>query len=177
MDCSDNNMTSLPPQVLPNTEQLVMIGNNLGNLTFINKAFTFMKTIDLRRSNVQKITSEALDAFSTKTNVHQLPNKQEASVIQTKLWLSNNPFICNCDMMWMKDWLQNATNVLDRENVTCGPGEWNGNCKQFMMLSIQTWPSLRMCMICWITFALVVLGYDLQDHYRFRCCHLPVGQN
>ena len=37
----------------------------------------------------------------------------------SKLWISNNPYECSCDMIWMKDWLTNAENVKDKHNVKC----------------------------------------------------------
>ena len=44
----------------------------------------------------------------------------------TKMWISDNPYECNCDMLWMKDWLINATNVEDKDNVTCLHNEVKG---------------------------------------------------
>ena len=44
----------------------------------------------------------------------------------TELRLSNNPFECNCDMVWMKDWLIEAKNATDKENITCSNGKFKG---------------------------------------------------
>ena len=42
------------------------------------------------------------------------------------LWISNNPYECNCDMIWMKDWLTNSENVKDKHNVTCSGHKMKG---------------------------------------------------
>ena len=48
-----------------------------------------------------------------------------------KLWISDNPYECNCDMIWMKDWLMDTTSVLDKENVTCSGSKVKGEIKVF----------------------------------------------
>ena len=40
----------------------------------------------------------------------------------TELWISDNPYECNCVTLWMKDWLTNASDVMDKDNVTCSDG-------------------------------------------------------
>ncbi len=134
MNCSHNNMTQLPLKFLPDTEQLVMDGNNLDNLWKIRADFRDMKIIDLKQSNIHQISVEAFKVLCSKAkmlklsgnNIKQLPSFLRTTNNETQLWLSNNPYECNCDMMWMSDWLQNATNVMDRDSITCGTGKWNG---------------------------------------------------
>ena len=45
----------------------------------------------------------------------------------TKLWLSENPFECNCDMVWMRDWLVGTSNIMDKENINCSLKTLEGN--------------------------------------------------
>ena len=40
----------------------------------------------------------------------------------TKLWISDNPYECNCDTLWMKDWLIDNKNVQDKYSVVCSTG-------------------------------------------------------
>ena len=55
----------------------------------------------------------------SRNNLTEIPQIITKTSNISKLWISENPFECNCDMMWMKDWLLGATNVEDKENVTC----------------------------------------------------------
>ncbi len=133
MNCSHNNMTQLPLKLLPDTEQLILVGNHLEILDFVSKGFKHLKVIDLQRNNISHIGSQTLKSLlSLADNVVLLNNNLQkvSPAIQTNLatqiWLANNPYECNCDMMWMRDWLQNASNVKDKENVTCAGGKWNG---------------------------------------------------
>ena len=49
-----------------------------------------------------------------------------------KIWLSGNRFDCNCDMLWMADWLANTTSpsgghlVKDYKKVICRTGPYKG---------------------------------------------------
>ena len=54
----------------------------------------------------------------------------------TNLWLSNNPYECNCDMLWMKDWLVDTGNVMDKENVTCSGNGIKGEYNDIICFSI-----------------------------------------
>ncbi len=134
MNCSFQNMTTLPAKLLPKTELLIMTGNNLGNLDSVPENFSQIKQLDLNGSNINTINDEALKILLTKSEklyvceniLVTVPNVLQAEESHTKLWLSDNPYECNCDMMWMRDWLQNATNVMDKGNMMCGEGKWKG---------------------------------------------------
>ncbi len=126
-------MTQLPQQLLTATEQLLMVGNHLTTIKPVPQSFLELKTIDLQRSNISEISAQALEALLLHSHNLKLSGNQlhhMSSVLsksnQTNLWLSKNPFECGCDMMWMRDWLLNATNVKDKENITCAAGKWNG---------------------------------------------------
>ena len=62
-----------------------------------------------------------------------LPRSITESNNDTKLRISNNSYECNCDMMWMRDWLVKATNILDREEVVCKKGKMIGNIREFLI--------------------------------------------
>ncbi len=133
MNCSYNNMTQLPNVILPDTEQVIMAGNNLQNMEYIYNNWTHLTTIDLQRSNITQISSVALKTLLLLADKVVLSNNKLKEVpgvlqtnLQTQIVLSNNPFLCNCDMMWMRDWLQNASNVMEKGNMTCDGGKWNG---------------------------------------------------
>ncbi len=131
-------MTQLPVFLLPNTEQLIMTGNDLKAINHVSKDFPHLKTIDMERSNISEISTLALQALLSHSQnlklsgnkIHHMSSVLHTGGNQTNLWFSRNPLQCNCDMMWMKDWLVNATNVMDKENITCVGGKWNGRIFQ-----------------------------------------------
>ena len=42
-------------------------------------------------------------------------------------FISGNPYECNCDMLWMRDWLLTDGTVFDTPYVKCGNGKMKGN--------------------------------------------------
>ncbi len=135
VNCSHNNMTKFPNKVLPNTETFIMTGNYIKELECADpNPYRQVKQFDFHGNKIHKINDKVYEEIFPSANSVKLSNnnlKHVSPLIQkvemnAKLWLGNNPFECNCDMMWMRDWLQNATNVLDRENITCGPEKWKG---------------------------------------------------
>ncbi len=138
VNCSFNNMTQLPNFVPPRTEQLVMTGNNLNRMDFPNQNLSTIKMLDLDNNSIRSFDEESLEALllsniSVKLSdnkIRQIPQILGTTDLHGKIWLAGNPYECNCDMMWMRDWLQNATNVMDRDHITCGPGRYEGKMTQ-----------------------------------------------
>ncbi len=144
MDCRHNNMTNLPDNVVMGTEHLSMEGNNIRALRLVKQELIQVKVFDLKFSGITTIGDAAMqnllvstqELILTHNNLHVLPMSIQAAQNQTKLWLGDNPYECNCDMMWMRDWLLNATNVMDRDNMTCASGEWKGDAQIVILLRL-----------------------------------------
>ena len=113
--------------MLEDTDQLLLSGNNLGSL---NRAPDILKNITLLNLSASKITEidetvmeviihnvQSLDI--RKNKLKTLPKSITKGNKTSELWLSNNPYECNCDMMWMKDWLIDTRIVMDKGNVAC----------------------------------------------------------
>ncbi len=134
VDCSNRNLTSFLQKILPQTEQIIYSGNNIEILDSVTISLVSVSKIDLQRNNIQSITEEVLAVMLSGVyslnlsgnKFQKLSRKQLETNYQTQLWLADNPYDCNCDMMWMRDWLQLAGNVRDSENMTCGAGKWRG---------------------------------------------------
>ncbi len=128
-------MTHYPDKLLPKSQQLIMVGNDLKKISFVTKGFPHLRTIDLRNSGIDEISTQAFqDLLLCSQNLKLSDNKLshipiilQTTSYQTNIWLSKNPYECNCEMMWMRDWLLNATNVMDKEDIICNGGKWNGN--------------------------------------------------
>ncbi len=135
MDCSHNNMTQLPDQVLPRSEHFIMTGNNLENLicpkrcallglTKLSLENNSVRTIDETFLKVLLVNGVSVNLSGNKIN--QVPLVLASTQLNGSIWLGHNPYECHCDMMWMQDWLLNATNVMDKALIKCGAGNYEG---------------------------------------------------
>ncbi len=139
-------MTQLPSHLPPHTEQLIMTGNNLGSLESAEKNVSLVKIFDFHGSNITDVSDQVCKIILSNADSINLSGNKLRSVscllkvakLRTKLLLSNNPFDCNCDMMWMRDWLQNASNVMNKENITCSTERWEGKFSDMLMHTLQT---------------------------------------
>ena len=131
-NCSSQHLRSMP-QNLPKYTNLINVSNNdITHITNINPSF-INTTLDLSFNQIEFISKEVWEFLLENiqslnlqvNNVTNIPQTVTSSKI-SNMWLSGNPFECNCDMMWMTDWLINATNVIDKDKVVCGPGKWRG---------------------------------------------------
>ena len=135
-DCRKKGLTSLPETVLQDTDWLLLSGNNLVSL---NKAPDYLKNITLLNISSSNITEiyetfiieniKSLDIRGNKLQI--LPRKIKTLNRTSKLWISGNPYQCNCDMLWMKNWLIDAENIMDKNNITCSSGKINDRNEQF----------------------------------------------
>ena len=68
-----------------------------------------VKHLDIRRNSLTKIPQ----TITKGNNV-------------SELWISDNPYECNCNVVWMKDWLIDNKQVKEQENVTCSGSKLKG---------------------------------------------------
>ena len=62
-----------------------------------------------------------------KNNLKNLPKSITKGKKTNELWISDNPYECSCDIIWMKNWLTTTENVMDKKNVTCSGSKIKGN--------------------------------------------------
>ena len=125
---------SLPETVLNDTDWLLLSGNNLGSLTKAPDYLDNINLLDVRSSHINEIDAKVMETIlkSVKhldirgNNLKVLPRTITKANNMTKLWISDNPYKCHCDMLWMKKWLNGATNVEDKGKVTCSTGKVTG---------------------------------------------------
>ncbi len=136
MNCSFSNMTQLPDEIQPRTQQLIMTGNNLEMfyLPYNKSDILYLKTLDLSNNSIRdfdeaSFKASLLSGISLKlsgNNLKEIPAKIVDFNLTAHIWLGKNPYECNCNMMWMRDWLQNVSHVMDRDEIKCGPGKYQG---------------------------------------------------
>ncbi len=98
-------------------------------------------SLNLKGSKLDNICDDTLDSILqtsdlkwlslAQNNLTKISQKFQLRVNNLdKLWLSGNPFHCGCDMIWMIDWIGNATApsggrlVQDYQDITCVSGLW-----------------------------------------------------
>ena len=100
--------------------------------------------LDMSTSNIRYINGDVISTIQenikylniANNSMKYLPRAIAVSHNITELRISNNPYECNCDMMWMRDWLVQATNVKDKENATCSTGKMKGRTYSTIFLQI-----------------------------------------
>ena len=141
-NCSSTNLDALPSSV-PNYTDWVWLENN--KIQSLQKKTTYLNRIEflnLKNNKIFSIPDDfvfVLNQSKIITEVNLADNKLThlpLSILQLKglekLWLSGNPFHCDCDMIWMIGWLNNFTLhpgqhiIVDYQDVRCHSGLMKG---------------------------------------------------
>lgn len=100
--------------------------------------FPSLKRVVLHNSRVHSFCPQFLDTLSkmhlevldlSGNNLTKLPRKFEDIHFANSIFLSNNNFTCDCDIIWMIDWFNNFTTskgeriVKDFKEVRCHTGQ------------------------------------------------------
>ena len=136
-NCNNKNLTKLPDSIENSTNWLSVKGNYLKNTIEERSYLMGLTGLDMSSSNIVRIDKSVIREMTktvkyldiSKNKLQYLPKEIKDTNNMTKLWISNNPYTCNCDMVWMRDWLLDAENIMDKENVKCHSGKWNGEHK------------------------------------------------
>ena len=99
--------------MLQGTDHLVISGNNLGSL---NKAPDYLENItllNLSSSEIHYINEKVMEVIMNSpkhldirgNKLKSLPGTITNVNETSKLWISDNPYECNCYMIWMKVWV------------------------------------------------------------------------
>ena len=136
-DCRNQSLTSLPETVLEDTDWLLLSGNNLRSLNKAPKYLNNITLLDLSSSSITEIGDRVM-GFTAKSVKHLDIRKNQLKTLprtisnvngSSKFWISDNPYECNCDMTWMKNWLMDTINIQDKDDVICSSGKMNGREK------------------------------------------------
>ena len=134
-NCQEKGLKSFPATVLQDTDWLLLSGNNLGSLNKNPDYINNITLLNMSSSNINEIDETVMEVIIhtikildiKKNKLKNLPKSITKGKKTNKLWISNNPYECNCDMLWMKDWLASTENVMDKKNVTCYSSKIKGN--------------------------------------------------
>ena len=143
-DCQNKGFNILPVTVLQDTDHLLLSGNNLGSLNEAPDYLNNITLLDLSSNNIKEIGETVMEVIDENVksldirgnNLKTLPKSITKANKTNKLWISDNPYECNCDMIWMKDWLTDNENVIDKKNVTCSGSKVKGEANHINCFSI-----------------------------------------
>ena len=114
----------LPVTVSDNTQWFLADSIHLTDLCEYHDYFEKTTVLSLTNNKVTRICKSLVD---------KMTNDTESTLNQRgHIWLSGNPFHCDCEMTWMTDWLNTFTIssgehiVADYRNLTCQTGSMKG---------------------------------------------------
>ena len=141
-NCSSQAIETLP-ETIPNLTDWVSLENNkISNLYdsigFIDK----IRSLNLRNNQISFIPGSFITQIikSKKIKELNLARNKMISISKAmknlthmeKIWLSGNPFHCDCEMTWMIGWLNNFTTyskehiIVDYKHLKCHSGKLKG---------------------------------------------------
>ena len=126
-------------QIPPDTDWFVLQNTNLEY--FCLNDTKDVSVIEIPKNHIRFICVDFWDVLQdsknisldiSQNNLETLPQKIKELKSLQQIWLSGNPFLCDCNMTWMIDWLSHATTpsgehvVVDYTEVRCqnGTGSW-----------------------------------------------------
>lgn len=112
LDLSNNDLVILPDGIfssLSNLTSLSLQNSSLISIQNVTLKLPLLRDLDLRNNSLRTLHSSTLGELSAKPDL--------------RLRLSGNPWRCNCIIDEMLMWLKNATQVMDRQELTCAEPE------------------------------------------------------
>ena len=140
---SNSGLTSLTNLFVPKeTNWFVAKNSKIDYLQWFDKSSKNLHQIEhinLANSSINSIEPNFFSKIVTFGKVRYLNlahnklkgfNRDIQKNWETEMYLSGNPTVCNCGMLWFAEWL-NATvyhnkSVRDYKDIRCVGGEWDG---------------------------------------------------
>ncbi len=125
LNCSSADLISPPETVPAHTEWIDFSHNKLTELNAKQDYFQNCSHLNMSRNNVKQLTESAVENLANSklrfldlshNNLVEVP--KSIKKLEAQIWLSGNPIICKCSMLWMVEWF-NSGQVKDSKFVTC----------------------------------------------------------
>ncbi|XP_063054356.1 trophoblast glycoprotein b isoform X2 [Engraulis encrasicolus] len=130
LDLSNNKMVFLPDSMftgLPDLAFLDLRNNSIVSVSSETFRNPLLGVLDLRDNALREMSNGTLFDFS-------------ANPTLTDIRITDNPWLCDCNIIDMQDWLRKSHQVLDKQSITCdGPDYLKGR------LLLQVEPSQLSC--------------------------------
>ncbi|XP_028414772.1 protein toll-like [Dendronephthya gigantea] len=130
VDCRERNLTTVPEELPGGVIELNIEHNQIGNLN-LSKHLENVSVIHASHNKIERVTLDdsklklkELYLYSNKLTT--LP-KRIQNLTLSKINIQNNYFTCDCENLWMKNWLKRERNAFigGAKSVGCSSGDRN----------------------------------------------------
>ena len=140
-NCTTPTKSSFPGTILEPTDWLIVHNSNLIELCDWLPYLSDLHYLKVSKNNIQTICKSFINNLQrskctwldlSDNRLIDIPKTMQSLTNLQKLWMSGNPFHCDCSMTWMIKWLNNFTTstgdhvIVDYQNVTCHSGKMKG---------------------------------------------------
>ena len=128
-------LTEMPSSLPDDLDWLILLENNISIVDTKNITFPLrISKLDFNSNFFEQISNEFLEQFFELTSLDISNNKLRflPGIISNmtsleEVWITGNNFECNCDSIWMRDWVVNNTDIIhDSDEAKCHmeSGSW-----------------------------------------------------
>ncbi len=131
MNCSGASLTSLPSSIQQHTNVLDLRDNTITDLCTVHAYMQNLTQLHLQSNHIRTVCINFLGEMAVhkglliniqNNEVTTLP--QEIRKLKTVQWmLSGNPFLCDCDTLWMRDWVKNTIITVQEDDAFINQSE------------------------------------------------------
>ncbi len=176
-DCQKLGLTEIPRSMPNETQCLIFSGNNItrgcADLSFLTNAYH----LELQNNFISELCVNMIENYSyvdiSTNRISELP-KSIKHVSKMSLKLGNNPYECDCDILWMSAWLINVTTsssttvIIDGADVKCETGKNRGQLIKTLTdenLDCLQLPIVVIVVSCLIVITIVIVIFLIFRHY------------
>ena len=137
-NCSSQNLDKMPLSVPNFSDWVLLKDNNINNIDRFPNYLSKAQFLHLGGNILSNLNNSFLFKLQTSRSITwlnlaenrltQIPTNFQELLLLQKIWLSGNPFHCDCSMLWMISWLNNFTTpegehiIQDYQDVRCRSG-------------------------------------------------------
>ncbi len=142
LNCSFAGLNLLPRSIPDPTETADLRWNDIRTLAHYPTSFGTVNWLDLEGNGIASVSGTFITQICQHGNIRTLklsknaiqflPKEMPCLKMLRELWLQENLFVCNCEMMWMVQWLNNFILpsqkhiVVKYQELTCNNGKLKG---------------------------------------------------
>ena len=118
-NCSHTSQTTMPVAVLHHTDRVLLQNNYIDSLSANYQYLNRIRFLNLEHNSISSLPDQFLAQINSRKTLKSLnlannklitlPKTAKTLVNLQQMWLADNPFYCDCSMVWMIRWLNNFT--------------------------------------------------------------------